>query len=45
MRKAGGVKDFEPAEDIPFPETHSYVENVIERQAEYRKNYSDELGL
>jgi len=43
--EAGGLGDFEPDEDIPFPETHSYVENVIERQAEYRKNYSNELGL
>ena len=45
IAQAGGVEDFDPHEDIPFPETTSYVENVIERQAEYRKNYSEELGL
>jgi soluble lytic murein transglycosylase len=32
-------------DDIEFPETHSYVENVLERQQEYEKNYGDELGL
>jgi soluble lytic murein transglycosylase len=45
IEQAGGLEDFQPEEDIPFPETDSYVDNVIERQAEYRKNYSDELGL
>jgi len=43
--EAGGLDDFETDEDIPYPETSSYLDNVIERQAEYRKNYSDELGL
>ncbi len=43
--EAGGLDDFEADEDIPFPETDAYVDNVIERQAEYRKNYADELGL
>jgi soluble lytic murein transglycosylase len=32
-------------EDIEFPETQAYVENVLERQQEYRQNYGDELGL
>jgi len=45
IAKAGGVDDFEPEEHIPFPETSHYVENVIERQAEYRKKYPAELGL
>jgi len=45
IAKAGGVEDFEPDDDIPFPETSAYVKNVIERQAEYRKHYSEELGL
>jgi soluble lytic murein transglycosylase len=33
------------ADDIEFPETQAYVENVLERQQEYRENYADELGL
>jgi soluble lytic murein transglycosylase len=32
-------------EDIPFPETRSYVEDVLERRDEYRENYAEELGL
>ena len=32
-------------EDIPFPETRSYVEDVLERQEEYRDNYAKELGI
>jgi soluble lytic murein transglycosylase len=32
-------------DDIEFPETRDYVENVLERRDEYRKNYADELGL
>jgi soluble lytic murein transglycosylase len=32
-------------EDIPFPETRSYVEDVLERREEYRENYAKELGL
>lgn len=36
--------DFE-TDDIPFAETRAYVENVLERKREYRKNYGDELGL
>jgi soluble lytic murein transglycosylase len=39
-----GEDDLE-AEDIPFAETRAYVDNVLERKAEYRKNYGDELGL
>ena len=45
VAEAGGEDDFERDEDIPFPETASYVDNVIERQADYRSAYSDELGL
>ena len=45
IKEAGGIDDFDPDDDIPFPETTAYVENVLERQAEYRKNYADELGL
>ena len=32
-------------DDIEFEETRNYVENVLERQQEYRKNYGDDLGL
>jgi len=32
-------------ENIGFEETRNYVENVLERRDEYRKNYGDELGL
>ena len=31
-------------EDIPFPETRAYVEDVLESRDEYRENYADELG-
>jgi soluble lytic murein transglycosylase len=31
-------------EDIPFPETRAYVEEVLEKQQEYRQKYAKELG-
>jgi soluble lytic murein transglycosylase len=31
-------------EDIPFPETRAYVEEVMEKQQEYRRKYGKELG-
>lgn len=31
-------------EDIPFPETRAYVEEVLEKQREYRQKYAKELG-
>ena len=45
VAEAGGPDEFDHAEDIPFPETRAYVENVMERRGEYRDNYADELGL
>jgi soluble lytic murein transglycosylase len=42
---AGGADEFDHANDIPFPETRAYVENVTERRAEYRANYAEDLGL
>jgi peptidoglycan lytic transglycosylase len=30
--------------DIPFPETRAYVEEVLEKREEYRRNYAKELG-
>ena len=32
-------------DDIAFPETAAYVDEVLEKRDEYRKNYADELGL
>ena len=42
---AGGSDGFSTAEHIPFPETQAYVENVLQRQKDYRNNYADDLGL
>ena len=43
--EAGGPDSFKSAEHIPFPETRAYVENVMNRRQDYRKNYADDLGL
>jgi len=32
-------------DDIPFPETRQYVENVLEKRVEYARHYRHELGL
>ena len=32
-------------DDIPFPETRDYVENVLEKRDEYARHYGHELGL
>lgn len=32
-------------DDIAFPETREYVENVLELRQQYRDSYADELGL
>ncbi len=45
IEQAGGVDGFDTSEDIPFPETRHYVENVQERKGEYREHYGSELGL
>ncbi len=45
VEEAGGRDEFDPEDHVPFPETHAYVDNVLERKEEYRKNRSDELGL
>jgi peptidoglycan lytic transglycosylase len=42
---AGGPDEFSTAEHIPFPETRAYVENVLQRQKDYRANYASDLGL
>lgn len=45
IEQAGGVDGFDASEDIPFPETRHYVDNVKERKGEYREHYGNELGL
>jgi soluble lytic murein transglycosylase len=45
VAKAGGPDQFDHAEDIPFPETRAYVQNVMDRRKDYRKNYAHDLGL
>jgi soluble lytic murein transglycosylase len=45
VREAGGARQFDSAEHIPFPETRAYVANVEERRGDYREHYGDELGL
>ena len=42
---AGGGDAFESADQIPFPETRAYVENVMDSREAYRKSYADDLGL
>jgi soluble lytic murein transglycosylase len=42
---AGGAEKFDHAQDIPFPETRAYVENVMESRQDYRDNYAEDLGL
>ena len=32
-------------EDIPFPETRAYVEDVLDKRDEYGEVYAEELGL
>jgi soluble lytic murein transglycosylase len=32
-------------DDIPFPETRGYVEDVLDKRDEYARHYRDELGL
>ena len=44
IRQAGGADEFGRA-DIPFPETREYVDNVFELRGDYRRHYSEELGL
>jgi soluble lytic murein transglycosylase len=45
VRNAGGENNFDPAADIPFPETRAYVHSVMEHRKLYRDKYASELGL
>lgn len=40
-RNGGSLK----SDQIPFPETRAYVDNVLERRGQYRERYGSELGL
>src|SRR3954453_16615740 len=44
VRQAGGAESFDPASDIPFPETRGYVDGVHKRREDYRSHYGSELG-
>jgi soluble lytic murein transglycosylase len=45
VNEVGGPDAFDHANDIPFPETRAYVDNVMETRSDYRDNYADDLGL
>jgi soluble lytic murein transglycosylase len=45
VKRAGGDANFDPARDIPFPETRGYVHSVMEHRKLYRDKYASELGL
>jgi soluble lytic murein transglycosylase len=32
-------------DDVAFPETHGYVEEVLDKRTEYRQHYAEDLGL
>ena len=44
VRAAGGPDSFDPAKDIPFPETRGYVHGVASHRDDYRHHYANELG-
>ena len=43
--RAGGIDEFDPETDIPFPETRDYVRDVTDKSVLYRDRYERELGL
>ena len=45
VNEAGGPDGFKSTNHIPFPETRAYVENVMNRREDYRRNYAEDLGL
>jgi soluble lytic murein transglycosylase len=45
VKRAGGPDSFNPATDIPFPETRNYTIQVLKRRTDYARRYSRELGL
>jgi soluble lytic murein transglycosylase len=45
VSRAGGESGFDPARDIPFPETRGYVLSVLDHEKQYRQHYGKELGI
>ncbi|GAC1316239.1 MAG: hypothetical protein NVSMB25_01550 [Thermoleophilaceae bacterium] len=45
VHRAGGARRFDPARDIPFSETRSYVESVHQHRIAYRRHYPRALGI
>jgi soluble lytic murein transglycosylase len=45
VQRAGSSEEFDPADDIPFPETRGYVHSVLDHEKQYREHYGRELGL
>jgi soluble lytic murein transglycosylase len=45
IRRSGHGRAGFRASDIPFAETHAYVDRVQQARQDYRNNYSRELGL
>jgi soluble lytic murein transglycosylase len=45
VRRAGGPDAFDKVDDIPFPETRAYVQNVLRSERSYEQHYGDELGV
>jgi len=45
VKKAGGPDAFDTLDDIPFPETRAYVQNVQRSKRSYEQHYGDELDV
>jgi soluble lytic murein transglycosylase len=45
VRRAGGPDAFDKVDDIPFPETRAYVQNVLRSERSYEQHHGDELGV
>jgi len=45
LRRAGGRGEFDTPDDIPFPETRSYVANVFRSKRSYERHYQRELDI
>jgi soluble lytic murein transglycosylase len=45
VERAGGPDAFDTLDDIPFPETRAYVQNVQRSKRSYEQHYGDELDV
>ncbi len=45
VERAGGPDGFDTLDDIPFPETRAYVQNVQRSKRSYEQHYGDELDV